>query len=81
MVQDEEEVTQEDQTEVIEEMKLIGFQIIDYRHKSETLYVIGGIELEKQLQSYVANGLKFRQLKNGNKTTEFKSAWCAKVKK
>ncbi|MFC5602687.1 AAA domain-containing protein [Sporosarcina koreensis] len=68
-------------TTLVLEMKTLGFEVIDYRHKSETIYVIGGKELEKKLHTYKKHGLIFRRLEKGNKTTGFRSAWYAKVKK
>lgn len=66
---------------LIDEMKELGFNIIDNRHKSETLYVIGGKELEKTLYTYRTQGLTFSRMMNGNKTTDFTPAWYAKTNK
>ncbi|WP_124071862.1 hypothetical protein [Filibacter tadaridae] len=61
-------------------MTAIGFEVIDFRLKSETLYVIGGNELEKSLPTYQSHNLLFRPMKKGNKTTGFRPAWFAKIK-
>lgn len=66
---------------IIKEMIALGFEVIDYRHKSETLYVIGDEKLEKSLSTYQSHGLLFHRMKKGNKTTGFKPAWYAKIKK
>jgi len=66
-------------SKLIEEMKANGFNIIDNRHKSETLYVIGGKELEQTLYAYRTKGLTFSRMMNGNKTTDFTPAWYAKT--
>ena len=65
---------------VLAEMKELGFEIIDNRHKSETLYVIGGKELEQTLYAYRTKGIAFSRMMNGNKTTDFTPAWYAKIK-
>jgi very-short-patch-repair endonuclease len=64
---------------LINEMKLIGFEVIDYRDKSSTIYVIGDKRIEKDLRSYKSHNLDFRFLEKGNRTTKFRSAWYSKV--
>jgi len=64
---------------LIKEMVTIGLEVIDYRDKSKTLYVIGGKELEQSLSTYQTHGLIFRFLNKGNKTTGFRPSWFAKV--
>ncbi|MBE1555652.1 AAA domain-containing protein [Sporosarcina limicola] len=65
---------------LIEEMKELGFEIVDNRDKSETLYVIGGKELEQTLYAYRSQGIAFSRMMNGNKSTDFRPAWYAKIK-
>ena len=43
-------------------MRLLGFEIIDYRHKSGSVYVIGDNHLEQRLKTYKTNGLNFRYM-------------------
>ncbi len=64
---------------VIAEINELGFEIIDNRHKSETLYVIGGKELEQTLYAYRSQGIAFSRMLNGNKSTGFRPAWYAKI--
>ncbi|MDN4608198.1 hypothetical protein [Sporosarcina highlanderae] len=65
---------------ILLEMEALGFEIIDYRHKSSTVYVIGGEEIGKSLSTYLNHGLRFIRLEKGNKTTGFRAAWYAKTK-
>ena len=66
---------------LIDEMKELGLIVIDNRHKSETLYVLGGKALEQILYAYRTKGLTFSRMMNGNKTTDFMPAWYAKTNK
>lgn len=65
---------------LIAEINELSFETIDNRHKSETLYVIGGKELEQTLYAYRSQGIAFSRMMNGNKTTGFRPAWYAKIK-
>jgi very-short-patch-repair endonuclease len=73
--------TKDHLTTIIKEMKLSGFDVIDYRDKSKTIYVIGGRDLEENLKSYRSKGLIFRFFEKGNRTTKFRTAWYAKIEK
>ena len=65
---------------VLAELKELKLEIIDDRHQSETLYVIGGKELEKTLYAYRTKGIAFSRMLYGNEATDFTPAWYAKIK-
>ena len=64
---------------ILAELKELKVDIIDDRHQSETLYVIGGKELEQTLYAYRAQGIAFSRMLNGNQATAFTPAWYAKI--
>ena len=67
--------------QMLESLKTKGYQIVDNRKTSETIWVIGNEELKELLIPFQLHYVFFRFMKNGSAATANRPAWFAKLRK
>ncbi|WP_067724577.1 AAA domain-containing protein [Oceanobacillus damuensis] len=68
-------------SQMLKELKNAGYQIIDNRYISETVWLIGGEELLPIIEDFKRTNTIFRYLEKGHSLTNYKPAWFAKMKR
>jgi len=65
---------------MLKDLKKAGYQIIDNRSLTETVWLVGGNELTPIIEEFKKHRVIFRHLEKGHSLTSYQPTWVAKMK-
>ncbi|MFB1081569.1 AAA domain-containing protein [Jeotgalibacillus sp. JSM ZJ347] len=69
-----------DPEELLKDLKEAGYKVIDHRSLTETIWLVGGHELDSVIEEFAAQNIIFRFRENGHSVTNYEPTWFAKMK-
>lgn len=68
------------QSDMLRETQDKGYEVIDHRDISETVWLVGGEELQPIVEAFKQMKVIFRYVEKGHSLTHYEPAWFAKMK-